>query len=343
MPKPVLVIKFGTSSITNSSGDVDQNFILDIARQISILHQKYSIVIVSSGAVGTGKHSIQNYTGKIAERKAAAAVGNPLLIALYSQAFKPYGITIAQSLCERRHFSDRKLFLELRETYQTLWENKIIPIANENDVVSTRELKFSDNDELATRLAIGFGAEKLMIGTAVSGLLDKNNNLVQEIKNFNTDILALASKEKTSVGLGGMVSKLYFSKLATSMGIQVNIFQSKGEDHIVLAEKNAIGTVCIAKKNTKNARQKWLASGTLIAGKIIIDKGAALALTKRKSLLSVGLKNIITPFENGDVIEIMDENDEIIAIAQTKIAASDINLRSLEKVVVAHVNDIVLL
>ena len=191
MQKPILVFKIGTASITDANGNLDEAVVQSIASQLATLHKEFHIVLVSSGAVGTGKKFIKNYSGKIEERKAAAAIGNPILIYKYSEAFSKYKIPIAQSLCERGHFSDREKFLQLRATYEELWKNGIIPIANENDVVSSRELKFSDNDELATLLAVGFGAQLLMIGTSVPGVLDTEEKVVRKIEKFDQKILSL--------------------------------------------------------------------------------------------------------------------------------------------------------
>src|SRR3954465_2391513 len=137
MQKPILVFKIGTSSITDEKGNLDETVVKSVAKQLAALHRDFHIVLVSSGAVGTGKKYIKDYSGKIEERKAAAAIGNPILIHKYSEVFKKYKIAIAQSLCERGHFSDREKFLQLRATYRELWSNGVIPIANENDVVSS--------------------------------------------------------------------------------------------------------------------------------------------------------------------------------------------------------------
>src|SRR5690606_17647830 len=145
MKKPVIVIKFGSAAITTETGAVDEQIILEIARQTAKLQEQYNIVLVSSGAVAAGKAFIPRYKGTLPERKAAAAIGNPVLINMYASYFKPFKIALAQSLCERHHFANRDQFLQLKRTYETLWRNNIIPIANENDVVSNKELKFSDN------------------------------------------------------------------------------------------------------------------------------------------------------------------------------------------------------
>ena len=344
MNKPVLVFKIGTSSITTSNGEVDEDFLKSIAQQIALLHQTYYIVIVSSGAVGTGKKYIPGYTGKIGERKAAAAIGNPILVGKYAKAFEKHGIHIAQSLCERQHFSNRNQFLQLRDTYQELWKHGIIPIANENDVVSNLELKFSDNDELATLLAVGFGAKLLLIGTSVPGVLDDNNNLILKIERFSPSILRYARKDKSAVGLGGMITKLTFARLASSLGIQTVIFGVRAQDGILKAVHGETGTICIAKKSSSNARQKWLASGRKVYGRLKVDKGAKKALLSRKSLLAVGVTEILRDFKKGEVFDIVDDEDWVFAIALSKLDSHEVNTKIKEqKIIVANTDDIVLL
>lgn len=344
MLTPVLVLKIGSAAITTSNGEVDENAIASIASQISSLHNQYRIIIVSSGAVATGKPFIKNYSGKIAERKAAAAIGNPLLINKYTRAFEPYGIAIAQSLCERQHFSKWNTFNQLKETIHELWNNGIIPIANENDVVSDLELRFSDNDELATLIAVGFDAEVLLIGSTVSGLLDGNKNVVAKVEKIDESILGLANTEKSSVGLGGMVSKLTFARLATRLGIRVHIFGLREPNGILNALSQQSGTTFLPSKSSATPRQKWLASGNLVTGKIQVDAGAANALTNRKSLLAVGVKKVKTSFEKGEIIEILDEKGLAVAVARAKhsstVVKENLGTQNFE---IAHADDIVLL
>jgi glutamate 5-kinase len=344
MKKAVLVYKIGTAGITNTKGNIDNNILNEVVRQLATLHKNYHILIVSSGAVGTGKKYLPNYTAKIEERKAAAAIGNPILIQKYATTFKKYNIAIAQSLCERGHFSDRQKFLQLRSTYEELWRNNIIPIANENDVVSNYELKFSDNDELATLLAIGLNASHLLIATSVEGVLDQENKVVKSISKFDTQTLSLARKDKSSVGLGGMLSKLTFAKLASSLGIKVHIFAAKKQNSILDTLQEKTGTIIIAKNVVASARQKWLASGSKIIGTVQIDNGAKNALLKRKSLLAVGVSAIIQNFDSHEAIEIVDENQNIIAIAKAKISAKNLaqNLKT-QNIILAHADEIVIL
>jgi len=342
--KPILVIKFGTASITRENGDLDETVIAGIARQVAELHASYHIVLVSSGAVAAGRQFLKNYSGSISERKAAAAIGNPLLLSKYSKYFAPYDIAVAQSLCERHHFSNREQFLQLKRTYEELWENNIIPIANENDVVSNTELKFSDNDELATLIAVGFGATQLLFSTSVAGVLDRDGNVVPKLDVIDQQALGLADKEKSALGLGGMVSKLTFARLATRMGIQVVIFGIRTTDGILNAISGNTGTLCLPQPCSMPARRKWLASGSLVTGRILVDAGAEQALASRHSLLAVGIKEVLEKFEEGEVIEIVNENNIAVAVGRAKLS-SDVLEKSgrQQNTEVAHADDIVLL
>lgn len=343
MKKPILVIKFGSAAIT-TDGEIDERIVLEIARQCAQLQPKYNIVIVSSGAVAAGKKFIPKYTGTLAQKKAAAAIGNPLLVRTYGTYFKPFKIALAQSLCERHHFANRSQFLQLKSTYETLWKNNVIPIANENDVVSNKELKFSDNDELATLIAVGFGAEQILFSTSVPGVLDENGKVIPELKIIDKAALALAKEEKSAVGLGGMISKLNFARLANQMGIKAVIFSMKTEDGILKAVVGETGTVCQAQVKKLSSRNKWLASGSLITGLVQVDKGALVALSKRKSLLAVGVNKIIQDFEVGEVFQIADEDHVIHAVAKSKIDSVSLRSKAEKKnIEIAHADDIVLL
>ncbi len=341
---PVLVIKFGTASITHENGEPDELVIAGIARQVAGLQKAYRIVLVSSGAVGAGKNAIRNYKGSLIERKAAAAVGNPLLLNIYSRHFSQYGISIAQSLCERQHFANRRQFLQLKETYQELWANGIIPIANENDVVSNLELKFSDNDELATLIAAGFNAEALLISTSVGGLLDSEGRIIPVVQNLGQEVFGLVRSDKSSLGLGGMLSKLTYTRLATRMGIRVVFFNIRTPEGMAKALNGETGTVFHAQSVALNSRQKWLASGSIITGKLTLDAGAVRAVQERKSLLAVGVRRIKGEFGKHEVIELLDAQQETIGIARVKHTAAvieeNLNTQNFE---IAHADDIVLL
>lgn len=342
MQKPVLVIKLGSAVITTAGGTIDQSIIKKLAREIAELSTIYRVVLVSSGAVGSGKSFIKNYKGTLIERKAAAAVGNPILIQLYHKHFSKSDITVAQALCERHHFSNRSQFLQLKETFFEFWKNDILPVVNENDLVSNVELKFSDNDELATLIAIGFDAETLIICTSVGGFMDNEKQIIRRVDKIDNNILNFISEEKTSLGLGGMLSKLTFTRLATSLGIRVIITGLSGKNTFFNALKGNTGTTFTPQSSNLKARQKWLASGSITIGGILVDKGAEKALLTRKSLLTVGIKEVQGNFSSGEVVQLINEEGAILGVAKVKLGAEDIKLQIATKnAVAAHADDIV--
>jgi len=344
MQKPVLILKIGSAAITKADGHVNEVAIQAVAEQLAVLNRNYHVLIVSSGAVATGRPYLSAWSGSITEKKAAAAVGNPILISIYSKAFEPYGIAIAQTLCERNHFSNRSRFLQLRETITELWKNGIIPIANENDVVSNLELKFSDNDELATLLAAGFDAECLLMASSAGGLRDSSGKILERIEKIDEQVMGLASPEKSNVGLGGMVSKLTFARLATRMGIRVVVFDLNVPRGILLALKGETGTTFAAGINSASPRQKWLASGSLVSGVLFVDEGAAAALLNRKSLLAVGIMRSEGTFQKGEIVEIRDALNGIIAVGRSRISSGDLDSLSNKKgIEVCHADELVLL
>jgi glutamate 5-kinase len=342
MQKPVLVIKLGSAVITTANGSIDQTIIKKLAEEIAALSETYRVVLVSSGAVGSGKAFIKNYKGTLIERKAAAAVGNPILIQLYHKYFSRYQIPVAQALCERHHFSNRAQFLQLKETFFEFWENDILPVVNENDLVSNVELKFSDNDELATLIAIGFDAETLIICTSVGGFMDDEKKIISQVEKIDNNILSFISQEKSSLGLGGMLSKLTFTRLATSLGIRVIISGLLEKNAFLNALKGNTGTTFKAQSSNLKARQKWLASGSITIGGLLVDKGAEKALMNRKSLLTVGIKKVDGNFTAGEVVQLINEEENIIGVAKVRLGASDIKDQvSVKNALAAHADDIV--
>ncbi|MCW3110702.1 MAG: glutamate 5-kinase [Segetibacter sp.] len=343
MQKPVLVIKLGTAVITGIDGRADETIITRLAEEIAELSVSYRVVLVSSGAVGSGKSFIKNYKGTLIERKAAAAIGNPILIQLYHKYFAAHNLIVAQALCERHHFSNRSQFLQLKETFSEFWNNNIIPVVNENDLVSNIELKFSDNDELSTLIAIGFDAETLIICTSVGGFLDNNKNIIPAIDNIDNTILGFVNSEKSATGLGGMVSKLTFTRLATSLGIKVVMCGLTGKNPLIAALSGKQGTTFKPKKSNLKARNKWLASGSITLGSLTVDKGAEKALANRKSLLTVGIKNVKGTFSAGEVVQLINEEDTIIGVAKVKLDAGQMEEQLAAKnALAAHADDIVL-
>ncbi len=343
MNRNILVIKFGSAVLTDENGNINRKVIKTIASEVAQLSLLHTVILVSSGAVACGKKAIEGYKGSLVQRKAAAAVGNPILISLYQKQFSAHGLTVAQALCERHHFSNRKQFIQLQETFNEFWKNNIIPIVNENDLVSNVELKFSDNDELATLLSIGFHAQRMVLCTSAGGFYNQSQQLLPTIKKIDQQILSCIQTQKSATGLGGMLSKITFTQLATSLGIEVFMTGLDGKQPIqsTLAEKK--GSFFQAQKSTLKARQKWLMSGSVTTGEIIIDEGAEKAIQDRKSLLTVGIANTSGSFDAGQVVQIINQQRTILGVAKTRLSSNEIlQFKKDKNKLAAHANDIVL-
>lgn len=343
MSRKIIVIKVGSALLTNSVGNIAPSIITKIAAEISTLFSNYDVILVSSGAVASGKKYFPHYKGTLNERKAASAVGNPLLMGHYFKKFNLHDRMVAQVLCERHHFSDRKLFVELKETFNQLWQNGILPIVNENDLVSNIELKFSDNDELATLLAVGFDAEALVICTSAGGFLDDKKNTIPIIEKIDQRILSYVRTDKTSIGLGGMASKLSYTKLAMSLGIKVIICGLAGETPLQLALNGKYGSMFIPKEIHLRSRNKWMASSSITIGQIKLDKGAEKAIKSKHSLLTIGIKEVLGSFMANEFVKLTDETGEVIGVAKVKISGAEMAKKLSEKhILAAHTDDIVL-
>jgi glutamate 5-kinase len=205
-------------------------------------------------------------------------------------------------------------------------------------VVSNLELKFSDNDELATLLAVGFGASLLLLGTSVSGVIDKGGKTIPEISNINEEILALATSNLSKNGLGGMISKLTFARLATKIGIETIIFDIRKPGAIELAIKRKCGTVCLAHKSSKKQRHQWLSSGNIVRGKIRVKRNTVQALRNGKRLMLENISEIIEPFTKGEVFEVLDSNGKSVAVARSLISSD-----TIEGKVLARADEVILL
>ena len=338
--KPILIIKVGSSVITDNGGNLNINILGNIVSQASQLLKQYRVILVSSGAVSSGKKWLKKYTKHLSKRKAAAAIGNPLLMNQYSVHFLTYGYQVAQALLERQHFASRVQFLQLKETIFELWENDIIPIVNENDVVSNYELQFSDNDELATLIAVSFNAKVLLFCTSAGGYKDGDGNVIPLVEDID-DVIRFLRDDKSAHGTGGMSSKLTFTKLATALGIKVVYCGMQSEQSFADALKGKGGTTFKAKSSTLNERQKWLASGSITIGSIEVDEGAYKALQQRKSLLLVGVTKINGTFSAGEVVQLTIPNGGIIGVAKMRFSASELTTKR-KNMMVAHADNIVI-
>lgn len=325
MPKKdfhnLIVVKIGSSSLADKSGNLDHKRLKKMASEVAaLLKAKRKVVIVTSGAIACGSShlGISGRPRTIPEKQAAAAVGQSRLMHEYEKAFREFEITVAQVLLTRDTISDRSPYINARNTLTTLIDNGIVPIVNENDTVSTEEIKFGDNDTLSALVASLIGADLLVILTNVDGFFmkdeDGNPVLVDEVKEITKEMAQEAGRESEQ-GTGGMVTKLEAAKIAMDAGITMIIANSTQAGVLdAAAEGKKVGTKFDPKITKLESRKRWLAHGLKRSGIITVDGGAESALTsKGGSLLAVGILRADGEFEAGDAVSIVDESGRELA------------------------------
>lgn len=316
MEKKRVVVKIGSSSLTNTRGEIDQEKFADHIEAIAALRKEgHEVILVSSGAVAAGFTRL-GYPSRpvtLKGKQAAAAVGQSLLIQSYMVQLNQFDIIPAQILLTRHDFSKKERYKNAYATITELLERGILPIINENDTVSVEELTFGDNDMLSALVSGLVHADQLIILTDINGLYDSNPrknprakrlDILQEITD---DMLAVADGAGSKVGTGGMVSKLIAAKTALTLGVRVFIGHGKGKEKLLnILAGNGDGTY-IGKDvlTTITNNKQWIALHSEVSGKIYIDKGAEDALLLHgKSLLPAGVYQVVGSFDKGEVVEV---------------------------------------
>lgn len=313
-----LIVKVGSSLVTNNGEGLDRKAIAAWAAQISTLvKQGKQVVLVSSGAVAEGMQRLgwKKRPVEINELQAAAAVGQMGLVQMYESCFAEHGLHTAQILLTHDDLRDRKRYLNARSTLKTLLNLNVIPIINENDTVVTEEIRFGDNDTLAALVANLIEADVLIILTDQQGLFsaDPRKDCNAKFINFETAgniaLEQMAGGAGSTVGTGGMLTKILAAKRAASSGAHTIIASGREPDVLVrLSENEAIGTHLQATQIKTAAKKQWLADHLRLGGKLILDAGAVKVLkTDGKSLLPIGVTNVMGNFERGDVVACIDE------------------------------------
>jgi len=318
-----ILIKIGSAVLTGADG-LDLNIINSLVAEMSgLVRQGYSVVLVSSGAIASGKHRL-NITGKlksIPEKQAAAAVGQGRLMRVYSKSFEKKGIHVAQILLTLADLTNRQRFLNIRNTLSTLMDWKVIPIINENDTVAVDEIKFGDNDNLASMIANIVEADLFINLTNIEGLYDRNPaeykkaKFIPLVSEFTDEIEAIATAETSSVGTGGMKSKVLAAKKVTAIGIPCIIAPGKKRKVLTdIISGKEIGTLFLPMADRLNSKKYWIAFTLRSRGKLIIDNGARKALLEKgKSLLPSGIIDVEGDFALGDPVSCVDGEGTAIA------------------------------
>jgi glutamate 5-kinase len=312
-----IVIKIGSSSIAYATGRPNLYQIESLVRQLADLYnQGREVILVTSGAVGTGagKLGLAERPKTIPQKQAAAAVGQGVLMHVYEKYFAEYGVTVGQVLLTREDFSDRRRFLNARNTLNALIQYKVIPVINENDTVAVDEIKFGDNDSLSALVAGLIDAEILILLSDIHGLFtadprkDAGARLIKNVTELNSDIESLAGGAGSKLGTGGMATKLQAARIAMHSGVVMVLASAEEKDIIKrVVDGEESGTVFWPLTNKLENKKRWIAYGSVLCGKIIVDEGAARALTEQgKSLLPSGITGVEGAFEIGNTVSIID-------------------------------------
>ena len=326
-----IVIKLGTNILRGDDGYVSLprvfSFIEDIS---SLVNSGKEVIVITSGAVGLGKKRLGiTSTEGTALKQACAAIGQGKLMSIYEEGFDTYGLIAAQILLTEDDFSIRERYLSLRTTLNKLLELGTVPVINQNDTVSTLEITprnadiqvaFSDNDKLSALVASELDADLLIILSDINGLYDSNPKtnpdakIIKEVQEVTDEICSMGT-DASEGGRGGMRTKLEAARMVTRFGGKVLIANGK-EPFIIKKIFNGedFGTMFLPQSGSLSGKKRWIGYATNIVGKIIVNAGAKNVLIKeRKSLLPIGIVKIVNEFNKGDVVSILDENNEEFA------------------------------
>ncbi len=327
------VVKVGSALVTNNGEGLDLAAINDWARQISVLRQQgKEVVLVSSGAIACGMQRLgwSKRPKTVHELQAAAAVGQMGLVQVYEGAFSKHGLHTAQILLTHDDLADRKRYLNARSTLTTLLALGVIPIINENDTVVTDEIKFGDNDTLGALVANLIEAEALIILTDQTGLYtadprkDPTATLISEAIAGDRTLENMAGGAGTSIGKGGMITKVIAAKRAAKSGAHTAIASGHETDPIIrLAQGESVGTLLISQTQPLAARKQWLADHLQLTGRLLLDEGAVNALKAGKSLLPIGVVAVEGEFERGAAIACLSPDGMEIARGLSNYASNE--------------------
>jgi glutamate 5-kinase len=329
---PLLVVKVGSSLLVEPDGAVRRAWLETLVADIAARHHAgQRIVVVSSGAIALGARRLELEKGgraSLADAQAAASVGQILLSGLWAELLSANGLTAAQMLVTLDDLEDRRRYLNITATLDTLLAAGAVPVINENDSVATEEIRFGDNDRLAARVAQAAGASGVVLLSDVDGLYDRDPKdpaaqLIPEVAKIDGRIRIMVSGDSSSgMGSGGMASKLDAADIATRAGIGLAI-ASGLRDHPLKALDGGAPATWFAPREGGSARKGWIGGRLSVKGSITIDAGAAKALRGGASLLPAGATGVSGEFRRGDVIDIVSASGEILARGLSEYDAAD--------------------
>lgn len=336
-----IIVKVGTSSLTDDRGAINHAMIASLCAQIGSLRtQGHDVVLVTSGAVAAGVAALglDRRPTDIRTLQALAAVGQSRLMEVYNAEFARHGLVAAQVLLVPHDFVDRTQYLHARETLDTLLGLGCVPVVNENDAVANDEIRFGDNDHIAALLSHLLKADLLVLLTDTDGLYtadprhDSSARLIREVFVSDPLLSVSAGSSGTNRGSGGMSSKLSAARIASWSGIRAVIAQAQTPSVLarvvddVQSSAATVGTTFHGADRQLSARQLWVAFASEVNGRIWVDDGARDALRRGTvSLLPAGVRTVEGRFEPGDTVEILDANDHVVARGLTSMSRSQVD------------------
>ena len=332
-----IVVKVGSSLVTNEGRGLDEAAIGEWCRQMALMAKDgREVIMVSSGAIAEGMKRLGWATRplEIHALQAAAAVGQMGLAQMYETKLRENGLGSAQVLLTHADLADRERYLNARSTLLTLLHHKVLPVINENDTVVNDEIKFGDNDTLGALVANSVEADALVILTDQKGLYtaDPRKNpaaeFVHEARAGDPALEAMAGGVGSSIGSGGMITKILAAKRAAGSGASTVIAWGREPDALIrLCKGEPIGTLLVAQTQKQQARKQWMADHLQLRGAVTVDPGAASKLqAEGKSLLAIGMTHVEGDFSRGDVIAIRDVNGLEIARGLANYASAEARL-----------------
>jgi len=347
-----IVVKLGTGVLTDSRKQPDLPQMEQLVRQVAEqCRAGREIVLVSSGAVGSGMGALgyKKRPGQLAELQACAAVGQSRLMATYDKLFSKFHLHVAQVLLTHEDLQDHERHLNARNTLVTLLSHGVVPIINENDAVSSTELKFGDNDKLSALVASLLPADLLVILTSVDGVIENfgkpDARTVSTIEKIDAVVESMVGGTESETAVGGMISKIQAAKIVIRSGIPLVI--ASGQKERVLArivEGEEEGTVFVPQPTRLQGRKRWIAFFHHPKGTLFVDDGAKTALREKgKSLLPPGVARCEGKFDAGDVLRICDLEGTEFARGITDFSSAQIEAREWTRAEVVHRDNLVIL
>jgi glutamate 5-kinase len=316
-----VVVKIGSSLlIDNNNGELNRVWLESLAGDLAeLMAQGQDVILVSSGAIALGRPylNMQPEQRRLDQHQAAAAAGQVILAHAYQEIMGTRDIKVAQVLLTRDDTEDRRRYLNARSTLETLLGLGVMPVINENDTVTTQEIRYGDNDRLAARVAEMVSADCLVLLSDVDGFYDadptdnSSAQLIPEVREITTELEALAGESRTAYGSGGMVTKLAAARICMSAGCATLIANGHQLQPLNAVKKGANCTWFLPSSTPLAARKQWLAGTLIPAGRLLIDAGAEQALRKGGSLLPVGVQAVEGKFGRGDTVTIVASGREI--------------------------------